>query len=80
MPVFKRNKATGGYNISTKGGAVRPLYRMPTEGLGKADTEDFLEKTDSQQTLSSLAPHKLKSLEGVKIKSSRPKKFISLNI
>jgi hypothetical protein len=53
---------------------------MKAEGLGKADTEEFFEKSDSKQTLSTLAPHKLKSLESVKLKSTRPKKFISLNI
>ena len=54
MPVFKRNKATGGFNISTKGGAVRPLYRMPTEGLGKANTEEFFEKVGSKNILEML--------------------------
>jgi hypothetical protein len=53
---------------------------MPTEGLGKANTEEFFEKVNSKNVLETLAPHKVKSLEAVKLKSSRPKKFISLNL
>lgn len=80
MRVFKRNAATGGFNISAKGGSVKPLYRMKAEGLGKSDTEEFFTKSDNKETLKTLAPHKLKSFESVKLKSTRPKKFISLNI
>jgi hypothetical protein len=80
MRVFKRNAATGGFNISAKGGAVKPQYRMKSEGLGKADTEDFYEKIDSKDTLKTLTPHRLRSLDSVKLKSSRPKKYISLNL
>ena len=80
MRVFKPNSAQGGKNIMTRGGAVRPLMRMPTEGLGKANTEEFFEKVSSKNVLETLAPHKMKSLEAVKLKSSRPKKFISLNV
>ena len=80
MRVFKPTSAQGGKNIMTKGGAVRPLMRMPTEGLGKAKTEEFFEKVNSKNVLETLAPHKMQSLEAVKLKSSRPKKFISLNI
>ncbi len=80
MRIFKTKSAQGGYNISTKGGAVMPLMRMKGEGLGKADTEEFYDKTNSKNTLETLAPHKLKSLESVRLKSSRPKKFISLNV
>lgn len=80
MRVFKPNLAQGNRNLSAKGGAVKPLMRMPTEGLGKANTEEFFEKVGSKNILETLAPHKMKSLEAVKLKSSRPKKFISLNI
>ena len=80
MRVFKPTSAQGGRNLSRKGGAVMPLMRMPTEGLGKANTEEFFEKVNSKNVLETLAPHKVKSLEAVKLKSSRPKKFISLNL
>jgi hypothetical protein len=80
MRVFKRNLANGGFNISAKGRGVRPLYRSKGEGLGKANTEEFFEKANSKDTLTTLAPHKLKSLESVRIKSTRPKKFISLDV
>jgi hypothetical protein len=80
MRVFKRKSAQGAFNLSTKGGAVLPLYRMKTEGLGKTDTEEFYEKANSKNHLETIAPHKLKSLESVKIKTTRPKKFISLNV
>lgn len=80
MRVFKPNSAQGHRNIMTKGGAVKPLMRMPTEGLGKAKTEEFFEKINSNNVLETLAPSKMRSLEAVKLKSSRPKKFISLNI
>jgi hypothetical protein len=73
MRVFKPNQ-------STKNGAVKPLYRMKGEGLGKTDTEEFYEKTNAKTPLSTLTPHNLKGLESIKIKTSRPKKFISLNI
>jgi hypothetical protein len=80
MRVFKRNSAQGGFNVMKKAGAIMPLMRMPTEGLGKANTEEFFEKVGSKNILETLAPHKMKSLEAVKLKSSRPKKFISLNV
>jgi hypothetical protein len=80
MRVFKRKSAQGAFNVSTKGGAVKPLYRMKTEGLGQAQTEEFHEKANSQNHLETIAPHKMKSFEGIKLKSSRPKKFISLNV
>jgi hypothetical protein len=51
MRVFKRNKAQGGFNISKKGGAIAPTYRMKTEGLGQAQTEEFHEKADSKNHL-----------------------------
>ena len=80
MRIFKRNSAQGGFNVRRKGGAIMPLMRMKTEGLGKADTEEFHEKTNSKNVLETLTPSKLRSLETVRLKSSRPKKFISLNI
>ena len=80
MRIFKRNSAQGGFNVVRKGGAVMPLMRMKGEGLGKADTEEFYEKTNSKNTLETLAPSKMRGLEAVRLKSSRPKKFISLNI
>ena len=80
MRVFKRNSAQGGFNVMKKAGAIMTLMRMPTEGLGKANTEEFFEKVGSKNILETLAPHKMKSLEAVKLKSSRPKKFISLNV
>jgi hypothetical protein len=78
--IFKPNRATGGFNISAKGGAVKPLYRMKSEGLGQADTQEFHEKANSKNHLETIAPSKMKSFEGVKLKSTRPKKFISLNV
>lgn len=80
MRIIKRNPAQGGFNVIRKGGAIHRLYNLPTEGLGKADTQEFYEKTDVSHPFKSLAPSKMKALEGVKVKSSRPKKYISLNL
>lgn len=80
MRVIKRNASQGGYNVIRKGGAVHRLYNLPTEGLGKANTEEFYEKTDVSHPFKSLGNSKMKALEGVKVKSTRPKKYISLNL
>jgi hypothetical protein len=80
MYIVKRSSAQGGFNVKRKGGAIHRLYNLKTEGLGKAKNPEFYEKTDVSHPYKSLSGGNLKSIEAVKIKSSRPKKYISLNI
>lgn len=78
MLVVPRNYAQGGFNVIRKKGGVHRLMSLKTEGTGLA--KDFYEKTDVSHPFKSLAPKAIKSLDSVKVKSSRPKKYISLNL
>jgi len=81
MRIIKRNPAQGGFNVKrTAGGAIPRLFNLATEGHGQAQTEEFYEKTDVSHPFKSLAPAKVKDLGSVKLKTSRPKKYISLNL
>jgi hypothetical protein len=80
MLVVKRNKAQGGFNIIRKGGGIHRLMNMKTEGLGKAQTADFYKETNVSHPFKSLSGGNLSTMSAVKVKSSRPKKYISLNI
>lgn len=79
MYIVKRSKAQGGFNVIRKGGAIHRLYTLKTEGLGKAQTKDFHEKADVSHPHKVFSGGNLRSLESVKLKSTKPKKYISLN-
>jgi len=68
-------------NVMRTGGAVL-MMKDRTTTMGKGLTKEFYEKTDVKhpyQTFSEKA-NKKNMLESVKIKSSRPKKYISFNV
>ena len=79
MYIVKRQSAQGGFNVKRKGGAIHRLYTLKTEGLGKAQTKDFHEKTDVSHPFKTLGGGNLRSLETIKLKNTKPKKYISLN-
>ena len=81
MLVVKRNKAQGGFNVIRKnGGGVHRLMNMKTEGLGDAQTAEFYKDTNVSHPFKSLSGGNLSTMSAIKVKSSRPKKYISLNI
>jgi hypothetical protein len=80
MYCVKRGKAQGGFNvIRKKGGSIPRMMNMRSEGLGKAQTEEFYKNTDVSHPFKTLGRGNMKSMAEVKIKSTRPKKYISLN-
>jgi hypothetical protein len=79
MIAYKPTRALGGISMSTKkrgGSAVGRLKRLPIEGKGVP--QEFYEKPIENKFVG-LSPHTGNKMEGVKLKSSRPKKYISLN-
>ena len=81
MYIVKRQSAQGGFNIKRKnGGGVHRMMNMKSEGLGKAQTHEFFEKSNVSHPFKTLGRGNMKSIESVKLKSSKPKKYISLNI
>lgn len=80
MYIVKRQGAQGGFNVKRRGGAIHRLYNMKTEGLGKTQTKEFHEKSDVSHPFRVLGGNNLRNLESVKIKSVKPKKYISLNL
>ena len=77
MIAFKPRRAMGGMSLSTKrhgGSAIGRLKRMPIEGKGVP--QEFYEKPIENKFKALSHSNKM---EGVKLKSSRPKKYISLN-
>ena len=78
MLVIPRNYAQGGFNVIRKNGGVHRHMSLKTEGQGLS--KDFYEKTNVSHPYKSLATKNVKSLDTLKVKSSRPKKYISLNI
>lgn len=81
MRIVKRNSAQGGFNVSRKGGAIPRMMSNPSEGLGKAQTQEFYEETNVASPLKALAPSRVSSLEGVKVKGlGKQKKYISLKL
>ena len=47
MYCVKRGKAQGGFNvIRKKGGSIPRMMNMKSEGLGKAQTEEFYKDSD----------------------------------
>jgi hypothetical protein len=80
MYIVKRGKAQGGFNVIRKGGAIPRMYNMRTEGLGKAQTEEFHRDTNVSHPHKSFGKGNMRTMEAVKVKSSRPKKYISLSM
>jgi hypothetical protein len=80
MRIVKRNPAQGSFNIKSRGGAIPRMMNLPSQGHGQANTEEFYEKTDVSHPFKSLAPTKVRDLGSIKLKTSRPKKYISLNL
>jgi hypothetical protein len=80
MRVIGRVSAVGGFNVKKRGGGVHRLYNHKSEGLGKAQTEEFYEKSNASHPYKTLGGNGLKSLSSAKIKNTKPKKYISLNL
>jgi hypothetical protein len=77
MIAFKPRRGLSGMSMTTKkhgGSAVGRLKRMPMEGKGVP--QEFYEKPIENKFKALSHSNKM---EGVKLKSSRPKKYISLN-
>jgi hypothetical protein len=80
MYIVKRGKAQGGFNvIRKKGGSIPRMMNMKTEGLGKAQTEEFYKESNVSHPFKTLGRGNMRNMAEVKIKSTRPKKYISLN-
>jgi hypothetical protein len=81
MRIVMGQKAVGGMNFRRRlGGAIPRMMNLKSEGLGKAKTEDFYKKTNVSHPFKSLGKTNLKSLEAGRVKSTKPKKYISLNL
>ena len=79
MHAIKIKRAMGSMNVSTKrhgGSAVGRLKRMAIEGKGVP--QEFYEKP-IENKFKALSAYNTNKMEGMKLKSSRPKKYISLN-
>lgn len=67
-------------NVLKVGGSVLPM-KSRTATSGKGMTKEFYEKSDVSHPYKSFSKSNAKNmLESVKIKSSKPKKYISFNI
>ena len=82
MYVVKRTSATGGFNVRPTYGSVKRLFSQKTSGQGVA--KKYYEETNVSHPFKSLGRTNVERLGGslseMKIKSSRPKKYISLNL
>lgn len=77
--AVKLTKAAGGRQVSTKrkgGRAIGRLRRDQVEGKGL--TQEFYQKP-IQNTFQGLGISATSKLDSFKVKTSRPKKYISLN-
>ena len=80
MYIVKTQSAQGNFNVKRRGGAIHRMFNMKTEGLGKAQTKEFHEKNEVSHPHKVLSGGNLRNLENAKIKTSKPKKYISLNL
>jgi hypothetical protein len=82
MYIVKRQSAQGGFNVKPTYGSVKRLFSQKTEGQGVG--KKFYEETNVSHPFKSLGRTNIDrmggSLSEMKIKSSRPKKYISLNL
>ena len=79
MIAFKPRRGLSGMSMTTRkhgGSAVGRLKRLPIGGKGVP--QEFYEKP-IENKFKGLSPHTGNKMEGLKLKSSRPKKYISLN-
>jgi hypothetical protein len=78
MLVFPRQKAQGGFRIaSNKGQNFKRLFSQKTEGKG-IPKEMMEVKADHPYKI--MTPSLAKSMEGLKVKTSRPKSYITMNL
>ena len=81
MYVVKRQSAQGGFNVRPTYGSVKRLFQGKTVGQGVG--KKYYEETDVAHPFKSLGRTNVEKLGGslseMRIKSSRPKKYISLN-
>jgi hypothetical protein len=80
MHIVKRGRAVGGFNVVRKGGGVRRMMRDASEGLGRAQTTEFYRDTNVSHPFKSIGRGNIRTMQAVKVKSTRPKKYISLNV
>ena len=82
MYVVKRQSAQGGFNVRPTCGSVKRLFSQKTEGQGLG--KKYYEETNVSHPFKSLGRTNVSKLGGslseMKVKSSRPKKYISLNL
>ena len=81
MYIVKRQSAQGGFNIRPTHGSVKRLMNMKSEGLGAS--ERYYKETNVSHPFKSLGRgnmEKVGGLSDVRVKSTRTKKYISLNI
>lgn len=78
MIVFPRQKAQGGFRIaSNKGHNFKRLFSQRQEGKGiPKEVMDI--KADHPYKV--MTPSLAKSMEGLRVKTSRPKTYITMNL
>lgn len=78
MIVFPRQKAQGGFRIaSNKGHNFKRLFSQKMEGKGiPAGMMDV--KADHPYKV--MTPSLAKSMEGLRVKTTRPKSYITMNL
>ena len=78
MLVVPRQKAQGGFRIaSNKGQNFKRLFSQKTEGKG-IPKEMMDIKADHPYKI--MTPSLARSMEGLKVKTSRPKSYITMNL
>ena len=81
MRIIKRQSAQGGFNVRPTYGSVKKMMNMKTEGAGVG--KKYYEETNVSHPFKSLGKSNIDKLGAglseMKIKGSRPKKYISLN-
>jgi len=78
MLVFPRQKAQGGFRIaSNKGQNFKRLFSQKMEGKG-VPKEMMDIKADHPYKI--MTPSLARSMEGLKVKTSRPKSYITMNL
>jgi hypothetical protein len=82
MRIVIGQKAVGGMNFRRRfGGAIPPYDEPKKRRFRKSENRRFFtKKTNVSHPFKSLGKTNLKSLEGGRIKSTKPKKYISLNL
>jgi hypothetical protein len=56
------------------------MMRDASEGLGRAQTTEFYRDTNVSHPFKSIGRGNIRTMQAVKVKSTRPKKYISLNV